>query len=63
MTYVNDYKTFSDLNFNKTISVAAMMDKASFQNRVHKTVLLRLQSQLIKSDFKFEIPLRLAHGL
>ena len=35
MTYVNSYKSFSDLDLNKNISVAAMMDKASFQIRVH----------------------------
>ena len=46
MTYVNDYESFSNLALNKNISVAAMMDKASFQIRVHKTILLRLQSQL-----------------
>ena len=46
MTYVNDYESFSNLALNKNISVAAMMDKASFQIRVHNTVLLRLQFQL-----------------
>ncbi len=46
MTYLNNYQAFNDLTLNTNISVAAMMDKASFQIRVHKTVLLRLQSQL-----------------
>ena len=56
MTYVDNYSAFEKLERNKNISVAAMMDKAGFENGVYKMTLFTNFNQL-------EIPLRRVHGL